>query len=890
MPRETLQMLAADVERLLLGGGAAAAGDAGLRQWAEALRQLGRRVPALLAIAAAVERVVAAPAGQGLPPLLDLLLIVRQVRAYLATAGVLVALTPLPPSGPWESGLPAADLGPLLDALLRRRWEVEQLFPAAWRSGRAADLRLVEPVVVHGLRWGEGTFLTFLLDRVLPGFGPAVVGDLRRHLDIHGKRSDGHRLRALVQLDPVAGVEACRQVLREGAAALGFDAADLLFQTTPRAEAIPVLIEGLQNKAVRKSAVGVLRRCGQAAVEPLTAALTDLDARVRQAAAEALEGIGRQAAPAVPALLRLLQDRSGTLRGQVIDTLRNTGDKPAELVPAFIACLRDRRADNRVRAADALQQLGTKASAAVPALLDSLDDSEATVRDRVAEALRALIKKSGPPQRLFDAVQHASSRVRAAAFGVLGACDGSRVTVCTAAVAALHDQETEVRLAALDCLQEIGAPQTAQPALVAALHDGDEDIRQAAVRALGRAYPLAAAVVPALVAALKDRSGEVREAVLETLAELGPMARAAAPALLKMLGKRDADVRCEALRTLRQLLLPASTMLPHLLRFLADRKADDLRVCAAEGLEELGTAAGPALPGLLAAARVLWRDLFKPVSEALANLGEKAVSAVAVLVTAFEQASDSYVRCLAARALGRIGPAAAAAVPSLLKVVEETDDGGWVEHDAALALLLIGGADELAVERLLAGCTDSPNFSEDVMDGLRSMRRRPEAALPRSREALRDEDELARVVAAAVLVRSGREVENVVPVLVDLVNEKQRPTSKWSGDELAARVLGWCGEHGRAGLPALRQALASRSNALRFEAARALVELGQPVADALPVLKATLTEWATEEMGSGALRTLEQIGEPARAILIEARRHWESEVRAGANRALARLS
>src|SRR5437867_1667848 len=106
MPREQLQLLAHDVDRLLAAGASVAAGDEKLRQRSGRLRELGQKVPVLAQIADAVDRTVNAPPKQVTPALLDLLLVVRQVRASLTAAGADGAAEPLPASGPWTSAAP----------------------------------------------------------------------------------------------------------------------------------------------------------------------------------------------------------------------------------------------------------------------------------------------------------------------------------------------------------------------------------------------------------------------------------------------------------------------------------------------------------------------------------------------------------------------------------------------------------------------------------------------------------------------------------------------------------------------------------------------------------------------------------------------------------------
>src|SRR5438105_3113820 len=102
MPKQTLLDLSNDVTRLLIAGAQQAPADDGLRRRSQRLRDLGKQVPALLPIADAVDRVLAAPPRQAAAALLDLAVIVRQVRAGLAAAGTAGPLEPLP-DGSWAT-------------------------------------------------------------------------------------------------------------------------------------------------------------------------------------------------------------------------------------------------------------------------------------------------------------------------------------------------------------------------------------------------------------------------------------------------------------------------------------------------------------------------------------------------------------------------------------------------------------------------------------------------------------------------------------------------------------------------------------------------------------------------------------------------------------------
>ncbi len=118
MITQTLTALANDVEQLLLAGAAVAATDERLPAHARKLRQLGQRLAPLQQLAEAVERASGKPAIEAAGPLLDLLVLVRQLRATLAGSGAEaegLVLEELKESGPWETQAPMAELLQAID-------------------------------------------------------------------------------------------------------------------------------------------------------------------------------------------------------------------------------------------------------------------------------------------------------------------------------------------------------------------------------------------------------------------------------------------------------------------------------------------------------------------------------------------------------------------------------------------------------------------------------------------------------------------------------------------------------------------------------------------------------------------------------------------------------
>jgi hypothetical protein len=299
MPREVLRTLEADVRRLFTAGAASAPGDEGLRRRAETLRDLGRQVPALGRLAAAAERVTAAEPARAAAPLLDLLLVVRQVQGGLAGAEVEGSLAEVTPTGPWTTDAPTRLVHHLLEALQSRGRKATDTLEEAeeWVIG---DLRLLGPLFALS-ESADGELVDLLVERVLPRLGPGVVAALWQVL-CRDRRKAAWRLLTICRSNSAAGVGLCRLalgnddlMLREGAisaiAQIGAAAASL----------IPDLVSGLQDsarsdRALYARALSKLGPPAKDAVPALCLALGDASPYVRVAAADALGQIGSIAA------------------------------------------------------------------------------------------------------------------------------------------------------------------------------------------------------------------------------------------------------------------------------------------------------------------------------------------------------------------------------------------------------------------------------------------------------------------------------------------------------------------------------------------------------------------------------------------------------------------
>src|SRR5262249_38055108 len=165
------------------------------------LQEMGKQVEALAKIGQAVQRVVDASGKQATPPLLDLLLVTRQVRANLARAGNDGAALALDPAGPWTTAIPVKDAGTLADGLDGSQSERRDTIRLAVERRTITDLRLVQAVIASLDQDSEPTAQQ-IVTQVIPAFGAPLIPELKRGLDLKGARADARRLAALCRLAP----------------------------------------------------------------------------------------------------------------------------------------------------------------------------------------------------------------------------------------------------------------------------------------------------------------------------------------------------------------------------------------------------------------------------------------------------------------------------------------------------------------------------------------------------------------------------------------------------------------------------------------------------------------------------------------------------------------
>jgi HEAT repeat protein len=328
------------------------------------------------------------------------------------------------------------------------------------------------------------------------------------------------------------------------------------------------LVRGLSNASPEECEaialiLGVIG--GDAAASALTGLLDPAEGATAQAAASALERLGRDSELHVAEALR----QGSSARRQVLLPIVTS----AELSAAVVECLSDPEPRVRSLACEALARTGAAQHAS--ALFARLADESAQVVQAATAAIQAL--GSVETQRLaLQAARDPNPAVRRSSLRILGYfAFPEALPVLTAAVSEPDPRLAEVALSGLAYME---LPE-ALDVLLSAARSPLERTRRASLRALGQGTWKEPSVVERLRAGLEDSDAWTRYYACQAagrlaLAEL-------TPALARLLGDEAGQVRVAAVEALAQ--LPSEGALEALCR-VAEGTDEDLRRAALIGL------------------------------------------------------------------------------------------------------------------------------------------------------------------------------------------------------------------------------------------------------------------------------------------------------------------
>lgn len=226
-------------------------------------------------------------------------------------------------------------------------------------------------------------------------------------------------------------------------------------------------------------------------------------------------------------------------------------------------------------------------------------------------------------------------------------------------------------------------------------------VSRALVRALAGMGP---AAIPRLLDGLPARPPVLRDRIAAVLGESRPVLPEAVQALGRLLDDDPVSrVRMSAALALKQLGAEAGPAVPSLLKVLDE---PGIGVYAAEALAASGREPDRAVEVLIRELRTpapSWKQ--EPLVEPLRRLAAEVPEALDALIEALRASPYKTVRLASAKALGRLGPAARAAVVPLILASEEERTGSAgsdnVHDESRYALSLIGPGEPGAVADLV---------------------------------------------------------------------------------------------------------------------------------------------------------------------------------------------
>jgi len=246
---------------------------------------------------------------------------------------------------------------------------------------------------------------------------------------------------------------------------------------------------------------------GEAAIEPLIAALNDKEADVRQSAIVALKNFGSKRI--IEPFIEALNDKDAFVRKVAISALGEIGDKRA--VEPLGKGLFEWHGSMKQTAVDALGQIGDER--AVKPLIAALNDKDEEVRKSIICALGKIGDKRAVEQLVEATLKDEKKIVSDAASTELMRFGNGAVEPL---IAALKHNAFEVFRKAAGALGKIGDKRAVEP-LIAALKQGKGT--EAAASALGKIGDKRA--VEPLIEKLKDSGVYVRSSVFLALEKLG---------------------------------------------------------------------------------------------------------------------------------------------------------------------------------------------------------------------------------------------------------------------------------------------------------------------------------------------------------------------------------
>lgn len=359
---------------------------------------------------------------------------------------------------------------------------------------------------------------------------------------------------------------------------------------------------------------------------------------------------------------------------------------------------------------------------------------------------------------------------------------------------------------------------------------------------------------------IRDLSGnEMRRRLTaaQTLGGLGAEARPAIPELLRALTDSNDDLRKEALSALNRVGPPDGKEVALLLPVLRNARFAEGQRYALGVLQKLGSAAEPAVAGLVDALTDADDAVRLKAIELLGTIGPPARSRAWSPLAALLQDADPALRTAAAAALAKLGPPGRDAIGKLLSLLNDRRDDSRRFALTALAGMGIEAVDTVPALRDAATKEEDAELRVLALTALQKIQPYDKDVRETFIRALEDKSAAVCEQAARALAAIGPR-NGALPSLLQALEHRNANVVRIVGEALQTAPLE------KANVPLFVQALQSKNATVRLHAIEALGRLGGDAAASVNAL-CDLLKGASVEQRRALVVALGKIGSAARA-------------------------
>lgn len=629
-------------------------------------------------------------------------------------------------------------------------------------------------------------------------------------------------------------------------------ALDALADWQDDTELVAALLEMLKDKtasarpfpgqvnSAREAAAIALTRVGpkgeaalrERGLNTLRDGLTDPSAAVRESTVSALGQLGPRAQPIGAAVQKLCADPDPKVRGAAFDALRSTGGVDGAALAGLLT-----NADPEIRrlAAELITVQPEMPSGAVSPLVKALEDENEFIRAAAGEGLALVGPGAGTEaaKKLAEAIRR-ESPPEAPPTGV----------VTLGATESYWRALARIGKAAVEPVGEL-------------VKHGNWVVRMLAIRTLIEFGTLAKGELPRVRDALGDPFAAVALEAAAAVCKLGDDPIPAVKLVTSALGSTTEGVPAAAILTVARMGTAGRALVPAVLDKLAD-PAPLTRLAAAEFVRLVEPAeAEKAVPALAKLVTDPVVEVRRKVGEVLEALGPRGGPAAGAVGKALPGEMDTIARDQFVAALAAMGAAAKPAAAGLLPIVADASAPLQLRVKAATAAAVAdpGAADVAAALTRLAADPDQ-TLRGAAAAALGKLDPLPAATLVKlAKEDSRNE---VRVEALRALAVAGPRAAEAKDALTALAGGPNAWHALWAKVAVAAID----GDATKAA-PAVRAALADKSNVVRATAAEALLLVGGPTPADLPALTRLLRE-SSDLAKEAAARAVGPLGAAAK--------------------------